>query len=157
MAKKLEYKWKDASYCQIPAQVVGKEITKVMKKNKGILTPQLLVDSAKNLKSPIHDYFEWNNKVAADKYRETQASYLIRHLEIIEEKEDLKPVKVRAFVSVKSDNNYHYVSIQSAYNDKDMLKYVLEQALSEYKALAQKYQNLKEFKKINDAINGIKI
>ena len=44
----------------------------------GIISPRDVVDAAKNEASPLHPYFEWNDSVAADKYRLGEARNLLR-------------------------------------------------------------------------------
>ncbi len=43
----------------------------------GLVNQELLVDYAKPVTSPIHEYFEWDNKVAGEKYRLNQALQMI--------------------------------------------------------------------------------
>lgn len=43
----------------------------------GMVNQGLLVDYARPTSSPLHDYFEWNDKIAGEKYRETQALQMI--------------------------------------------------------------------------------
>lgn len=45
---------------------------------RGELTPQLVVDEARPKDAPLHDRFEWDNKVAGEAYRRVQAQQLIR-------------------------------------------------------------------------------
>lgn len=43
----------------------------------GIVNQQLLVDYARPASSPIHDQFEWDDRIAGEKWRETQALHMI--------------------------------------------------------------------------------
>lgn len=53
----------------------------------GRLTPSSVVDAARDPASPLHAQFEWDDGVAAERYREIQARKLIGtfHLVVIEE------------------------------------------------------------------------
>lgn len=44
----------------------------------GIISPRDVVDAAKNEASPLHPYFEWDDSVAAEKFRLGQARTLMR-------------------------------------------------------------------------------
>ena len=57
-----------------------KKIEKVLARMEaaGDLTPDAVVKSAKDPRSPLHGAFEWNDKVAGHKYRLQQARALIR-------------------------------------------------------------------------------
>lgn len=44
----------------------------------GIISPRDVVDAAKNEASPLHPFFEWDDSVAAEKYRLGEARNLLR-------------------------------------------------------------------------------
>ena len=54
------------------------ELNRISKKNKGKITPDAVVDSARNPHSPLHPCFEWDDSIAGDLYRLGQARELIR-------------------------------------------------------------------------------
>ena len=54
------------------------EINRLAKKGKGRITPAELVAAARDESSPLHDYFEWDDGTAAEKYREMQARVMLR-------------------------------------------------------------------------------
>jgi hypothetical protein len=56
--------------------VVDRELERIYKKNQNI-TPDLVLEAATSPKHPLHDYFEWNDTVAGQKYRKAQAYTLI--------------------------------------------------------------------------------
>lgn len=55
-----------------------REISRLVKEGGGKITPAALVMAAKDERSPLHGYFEWDDAVASDKYREMQARTLLR-------------------------------------------------------------------------------
>lgn len=54
------------------------EMNRIAKSNGGKITPRELVEAARDDANPLHDYFEWDDTVAGEKYREMQARALIR-------------------------------------------------------------------------------
>lgn len=54
------------------------ELNRMSKANGGKITPEALVAAARSEDSPLHSYFEWDNDVAAEKYRMMQARTLLR-------------------------------------------------------------------------------
>jgi len=65
--------------------------------SEGPLTPDRVIDAAKSPKSPLHSYFTWDVKQAAQAYWKSQARELIRSVEyqiIVEE----RPVTVSYYV-----------------------------------------------------------
>jgi hypothetical protein len=62
------------------------------KANGGTITPEALVDAARDKESPLHEYFEWDDATAAHQYRLEQARRMIRacHVKEIIRKETLE-------------------------------------------------------------------
>lgn len=58
------------------------EIARISTENNGKITPFLVVESARDPESPIHDYFDWDDASAAEKYRIEQARGLIRQCRV---------------------------------------------------------------------------
>jgi hypothetical protein len=56
--------------------VIDRELDKLYEKH-GTISTDLVIHAASNKKHPLHQYFEWDDSVAARKYRETQALQMI--------------------------------------------------------------------------------
>ena len=54
------------------------ELNRMAKGNAGRITPQQVVDAARNPDSPLHQFFEWDDQTAAERYRLVQARTLLR-------------------------------------------------------------------------------
>lgn len=123
---------------------------------RGTLTPDLVVSEASAEDHPLHNRFEWDNAVAGPKYREGQASELIRSVQIVfAEDENGMERKVRAFHSVNRVDGPSYVPIAEVRTDEFMSKLVLLAAHREWKAFYRKYSNLTDFMQgIREQIEG---
>ena len=124
----------------VSADIVAKEINALMKSNKGIISPNQLVNSAKKKKSPIHDCFTWDDTKAAKKYRIEEAKYLLRTV-IVEYIQENKTYTTRAFVST---NDKEYQKIESVLADDELVEHLLEQAKKDFLAYKSKYQHLEK-------------
>lgn len=80
------YEWKEAAQIKADAQKAG-EMLEILEKTVGI-TPKNLVEANRDESAPLHNEFEWNDTKAAEKYRETQAGYIIRNICIVRESEE---------------------------------------------------------------------
>ena len=78
-----------------------KELTRLARKNGGVLMVDQVLEEAKSESSPLHSHFEWDDSAAAQSYRRQQARTLIQRCKItlIES----EPVQIRAFVSLPAD------------------------------------------------------
>lgn len=130
------------------ANKVYKEISNIGEK----VTPKQLVDYArKNEDSELHKCFEWDNDVAAEKYRLQQAGQVIRTLYIVPQKEDAPSVRV---LSKTSDINT-YQPTRLFLVQEDEYENLLNRALRELEAFKNKYKNLTELESILADIDEI--
>ena len=111
-------------------------------------TCKQIVEKAKDRNTELHKCFEWDNEIAADKYRLQQAGLIIRNLVITrveEEKEQKTPL--RMFVST-GERTGAYKPVKSVVRIQSEYKNLLERAYSELRAFKNKYSMLKELDEI---------
>jgi hypothetical protein len=63
---------------------------------RGCITPELVVESSKNKRSVLHNYFVWDDTKAANAYRLMQATHLLRRIEV-KVINDGEPTQIRAY------------------------------------------------------------
>jgi len=145
-----------AQFSPKKAQEYGEELQRIAEKNGGSLKPEVVVEEARDKNSVLHDYFQWDNKKAGERWRIFQARQLINHIEyVIEYEEQEKTVPL--FISIVRQDadekpRREYVSIDVVAKDKDLYELTLQEALKELMAWQMKYQNLKELREIFGAI-----
>lgn len=134
------FAWKPNARVSVEAQVAGEEINRLQEQKGPFFKPADLVEAAKPKNAPLHNAFEWDNRVAAKAYREDQARYLIRML-VVSEVHGAETKPTRAFVSVQSDDgDYNYTDTHYALSQTELRLQVLGRALSEFTAFKQKYE-----------------
>ena len=151
------YKYRDYER-PVSADIMGKHIENLEKQN-GEVTAKLLLDSARDEKSTIHNCFEWNNEIAGEKYRLQQSRNILTNLIIECEKPNHEVCEYRAFVSV-SDNSKEtgrYINFVSAVSNENTYKIILKKALEELQSYAKKYRDYVELQPVFDAINKIAV
>lgn len=114
----------------------------------GRLTPTAVVDAARPDDAPLHSRFEWDDTVAAEKWRREQASELIRSYRITYKETTNGPVTVRGFQAVRgleSPHSSEYVPTEEALADPFTRQLVLRECERDVAALKSKYAHLKEF------------
>jgi hypothetical protein len=105
---------------------------------KGKLTPTAVVTLARNKNSPLHSLFDWNDKMAAAKYRLAQARTIITSFQIRTSTNRLT-IHINEFVEnpLKASNEQGYVSIQAMVSDEHMAREFIEEQLT----IARNYVN----------------
>lgn len=109
------------------------------------LTPRLVVDVARDPAHPLHGQFEWDDSIAGEKYRQTQAAQLIRSVRVVEPVGATDQVNVRAWHSVPRPDGQTYVPADEVRQDPFTRQLVLNAAEREWRALYAKYKHLDEF------------
>lgn len=122
----------------------------------GDITPERVVDDARNPQSPLHPNFDWNNKTAAESWRQHTARNLIGSLVVVRVNEKQVTGNVRAFVSVRNgDNKGVYTPIVAVMEDAELRKQVLERARQELHQWRNRYADLSEFAKVFSVVDEL--
>lgn len=117
------------------------------------VTPENVLNKARNKKTELHKCFEWDDSVAGEKYRLIQAREIIRHFVIVtsEDKEDAP--KIRSYQITTTTNKYEPTRL--FIQKPDEYTALLERAKSELEAFKQRYKMLSELEEIFAAIDEL--
>lgn len=121
------------------ANIAGRFIEETFRDKK--ITPLELLDSAKSKKSPIHDFFEWNDGIAAEKYRIHQARTILNSISIVVD--DGPPIKAY-FNLINENSDRVYLTLETAQADENLWSQVVESALRELEHWRERYKTYKE-------------
>lgn len=126
------------------AQTVAEEIISIGES----ATPQQIVDVAKNPNTELNKCFEWNDGVAADRYRLWQARDIVTKIVLRRQdgEESEKQPPVRAFYKTKEQSGY--VETRRIVVSNDSYEKLLQQAYGELQAFKRKYSMLSELEEI---------
>jgi hypothetical protein len=116
-----------------------------IKKKRGMITPDIVVEEAKSASHRLHNRFEWDNDIAGPAFRKEQARTLIQEVEISYVKSDGSKGRVREYYSVKRDNVYQYESLEDIKANPVSQEIVLAQMEREWRDLESKYESFQEF------------
>lgn len=144
------YEFSIKGYHKVSAQTVG-EMIENMSKTGIEVTPEVLLDASRDENSPTHCEFEWDDTVAAEKYRIEQATNLIRHIRIIREEAKEQDYKERGFVPIPGGRNV-YVPLQTALGKEEYKNFLLKQAKNDMETFLAKYRRVEELAKIVEAM-----
>lgn len=129
----LKYEWCDGSHHKVDANVAA-EVTKSLEE-QGMLTAHNLVDVSRPEDAPLHPEFEWNDVVAAEKYRENQARNVIHSLRVVVDSQK-EPERVFCNLVVTKPE---YTAISRVVQNVDMREMALRNARREMEAFIAKY------------------
>lgn len=145
------YQWKTASRIRADANEAGAMCEK-LEKTVG-LTPKTLLDANRDVDAPLHNEFEWDDAIAAESYRLSQAGHIIRCLCVASEaKEEESPI-VRAFFKTESADAFE--SLEVIIKDENKHAELLRNAQKELDTYLKKYEALKELNPIRETFKRV--
>ncbi len=153
--KPMVYQWKANVRVPMDAQTAGEHLERLRQKHMG-LTPKIVVEDAIKRTSPLHKCFDWDDRVAADKWREEQARYIIRGIAVVVgDSEEEEKKTLRAFVNISDEGSNLYTSIAHAMSDEELRAQLINRAYKELQDWRRRYDDLKEFAQVYAAINQL--
>ena len=165
------FKFRDGCHLSGDAQLVGERI-EAIKAKLDVLTPDAVLNDARKEKSPLHQFFEWDDSKAAEQYRLRQAGHLIRSISVTFEDVAPEPARqvtlagvtepatetrpIRAFLSVQSESGATgYVGTKEAMSDPEMRRQVLARAHNELASVGQKWRDVSELTDVFMALDRV--
>lgn len=136
------------SFHKANAQKVAEEIVSIGES----ATPAQILSKARDDTTELHKCFEWDDTIAAEKYRIEQARQVVRHLVIRETIHDGKP-PIRFMFRTKDVNGYQPTQI--IYRDPDKYQSLLENVIRDLVAIRNKHSNLSELEQVFESIDQI--
>jgi len=148
-----------APFREKDAQRVG-EFLDGLSERYGQLTPAAVVEAAQPERSPIHDYFTWDNDEAAAAYRLHQARLLVNHVMVEVVLTGGERDRARAFVHVSLEEegggaDRKYLTVEAVMGDDAARNYLLDKVKAELLAIRRKYRTLQEFDRVWEEIDRI--
>lgn len=137
--------WRIKGIYDADAQKVAEEI------GGGKVTPQEVLEKAKNEDSELHKCFEWDDSVAAEKYRLQQAGNILRMIVYQSGEKDACPVRV--FQITTERNTYQPTRL--FIEQQDEYQNLLKRAKNELESFKRKYKALSELEQVFKAIEEI--
>lgn len=149
--------WKIKGLYKADAEAVYQEIASLGSK----VTPEQIVEYAKDKSTELNKCFTWNNAEAAKKYRIIQAQAIIRNISVTVDYNDdngeQKQVKCRAIVCTNENKN-QYEPISRCIENPDSfarLKATFLKDLLYFKERYERYSKIKaEYSDLFDAVDS---
>ena len=159
--RKHDYEYRDGWHPAVDANTVGGVMETIEERN-GAVTSELFLEASRAEDSPTHDVFEWNDDVAAEKYRLHQASRTICAVRVIVHDAPGKGSVTgpqRAFVNISMDDSKRakYMNVSDALSNEETRSVVLARAMRELRSFQEKYANLTELADVFTAISKVHI
>ena len=145
-SKKIIYKARTgSSFKKEDAQAIGEKLNSLAEKSNGVVTPEMVVEDAKDRSSIFHNLIEWNNEKASEQFRLQQARHIINHVFEVTVIEG-KPHKHRSFFSVTNDSKQKvYVTVENALTNKNYKVQLYGRALTQLRNLQGMLEMMQQY------------
>jgi hypothetical protein len=148
----MQYEWKDGARTKgLNVQVVAGVLDRLNKKD-GLVTAESVLKEARKKSSAIHNWFEWDDSVAATKHRLEQARLLVRSVVVNVERTGGEPVTIRAFVHTEGGD---YQDIDFVLREPSLRALMLVKALRDLGRVRREYGDLEELAGVYAALDGV--
>ena len=165
-----KYSWKSGYNYKVSAETVG-GVLKEIEESEGEVTSKSFLEFSRPEDSVTHSMFEWDDTVAAEKFRLYQSGRIINQLAIeIVYEDDGRPTEmtvdvveqkkqvVSAFVNTVGKStkaSASFTNVIDALNDPVKRQAVLSNAKMELASFKRKYGNLRELSAVIKAIDVV--
>lgn len=158
--KKEEFVWKAGVQFPVSAECAANVIRDLQRSlDKDTITAKELLDASRDEDAPLHKCFEWDDNIAAEKYRVYQARHIINSVEIRYVDVETPPHLSRSryfinVVPVTPKTQGQFATIDIAFSNDNYRNAVLKDALRELRAFQIKYSRYQELSDIFKAIDA---
>jgi hypothetical protein len=122
----------------------------------GVLSPENILNESRQPSSILHNLFEWQEDVAAEKYRIQQARFIINniHIKVIKDG-NTSFIPVYEIVVTNDKRGYKSVQVMTQ-SDIDQVKKATLKDLASIRAKLETYENFNDtISHISDAMDSI--
>lgn len=121
--------------------LLRQELRRLAEAHGGELTPDQVVNEAADPASPLHNWFEWDDSVAAAYYRLWQARALLNSFEISYTRPDGSTSTVREFPSVQTEQGRRYRLIERVAGNRESIDSVVADFDRQLRHFAQRVES----------------
>lgn len=137
MSKK--FSWKDGARFKVDADTVGQELERLYNKHD-LVTAEILLDAARDEDSPLHNLYEWDDSIAAEKWRKHQSRTILYSLRVTEVDGD-KPRIMNVAIRLE-DGRRGYQKTSIAVQDKTLWEQVMDDTRKDLMGVQERLENL---------------
>ena len=117
------------------------------------ITPENVLDLARDEKTELHKCFEFDDTIAGEKYRLIQARDIIRHFVIKYTSDEGEEQRLRTFQITTVTNRYEPTRV--IMKNPDEYAALLSRAKEELRNVKRRYQTLTELEEVFEAIDKL--
>jgi hypothetical protein len=130
-------------------EVYKEELERIAKRTE--LTARNVVEEARSRNSPLHEFFDWNNETAGEKFRLAQARFLINSIRVIITSPEGIEQEMAMYENVsigQRGSGREYKPVYEIIDNEHLREQIVDKALNELIYWKDKHKTFSEFKSI---------
>lgn len=151
-----KYEWKLKSLAKgIDPDLAVQELERI-ESVYGVLSAEHLLNESRNNGAILHPLFEWQEDIAAEKFRLQQARFIINNVQVkIIKDGNISSIPVYEIVTVNGDRGYKNIQVMTE-GDVQQVRKAAMRDLASIKAKIQAYESLEQTRThIQDAMDTL--
>ncbi len=135
---------------------IEKALQEIADRSGGRLTPDQVIEEARDPASPLHDQFTWNDSEAAEKQRRHEARALIRSVTIVVTNRTLV-FEVPRYIrdETKDSREQGYLNIAQVRTDEDIARETCLREFDRARAALARAQAVSQYLGVADQISDV--
>ena len=121
----------------------------------GRLTPDAVIEEAANANSPLHELFEWDDGLAAHKYRVEQARKVIRDVKVTFTVDSQKITAVAYVRDPDAGKHQGYVSVAKVKSNVDEAREIVFNEFSTARSHLKRAENIASVLGVKDDVTNL--
>ncbi len=117
---------------------------RIIRKKTGVVTARTVLDDARADDSPLHQFFDWDDSSAAERYRLTQAATLIRRIQVIVTMDGTEQ-PMRQYLRVVKEDIAQYIPTVEISKNPALSEQVIQAARLDLEGWLRRYEVYKAF------------
>ena len=123
--------------------------------NGGRITPEAVVEDARDPESPLHDLFLWDDTEAAHQYRLSQARGVIRSIKV-DIRVDRRTVSTVKYVRDESANSHQgYVAVAKLRTESELARATVQAELKQVRARLQRARDIADVLGLTEELEAL--
>ncbi len=118
------------------------------------ITPDAVVEKARDPKTALHRCFEWDDSEAAERYRLWQARMVVRCVEVV--RVEFPRPRPKYVSVVDAQGNRAYQAVEVVVSDADLHGRAVDEALARLEALRVEYVDLVELAEVWSVLREVR-
>ena len=150
----MKYCWKGTVF-SADANKVGKELERLENDVVKLTNDEVLENAKSNVNSELHKCFEWDDSVASNKWRLTQATAVLTSIHLVIKENEKSKETLKVYYSLRTDSEVsgrEYKNIMRIIEDDEDYKQLLKKAENEFISYKERYNKLLKLSDLKNII-----